>query len=591
MRRRVQSKKTTIIKKKLILIKKMIIVRKYGLLEPENWGDDCHEQLFLMNKFWNQLVEIDRADRAQYKDIIIADPDITKLEAELQTISDQVLNLSKEQKKLRASKRSKNVDDGLLVEHIKILREQERTIKTELKAKRIIVREASKPELEALNNKRKYAVKLARQQSGLWWGNYNAVCESYENARGKAIKIGVDLRFKRFDGSGRFVNQIQGGMTVTDFMNSNHTVACIYPLPIAINDRQGKARARLNITAFTGADEAGKHYRRLLSFPIILHRPLPEIENGQPVRIKTISINKKRISAGHFTWSVTITATVDADITAHTSTIAAGINLGWKREGQSLRVASYYDTNGNTGHYRLPAKWAAAIDYVESLRGDIDEVTNEIFNTLKIQTESELLKQAKHPHTGLIYRYAREINCKPALQAHTITKADVLKSIALLPALEALPCYLAWSRYKEREFSSLHTRLLNQRKDYYRNIAADLADKYSVITLDNADYAKMARLESRSGEENELLKIARTNRFRVSPSELRLTIEQAVLKRGGKVERINQQNECANCGRPDKQESIIWKCAHCGAVYDQDENMAKLLIRNYLPTPLIQSTV
>ena len=41
-----------------------IIVRQYGLLAPLNWDQDCQEQLWLQNKFWNRLVEIE----AQYQE-------------------------------------------------------------------------------------------------------------------------------------------------------------------------------------------------------------------------------------------------------------------------------------------------------------------------------------------------------------------------------------------------------------------------------------------------------------------------------------------------------------------------------------------
>jgi len=623
----------------------MIIVRNYGLLPPDNWGDDCHEQLFMMSKFWNQLVEIDHADRERYRAILTEDPEVATLEVRLFETSEQLLSLSTERKKLRSSARSKNVDDGLLVERIKILRETEKSIKAQLKLSRAAKREASKPALDALNEAHKATVKQARKTCGLFWSNYNAVLESYQAARTKAMKIGVDLRFRRFDGSGRFVNQVQGGIDVSEFMHGTYSMAGIDPELFPVLGRSGKDRPRLHITAFTGHDAEGKHFRRTLSFPVILHRPIPEEVNGYPVRIKTLTVSKKRVSAGHFDWSLTsstnlksvdsqvqpfmperddseshltspqpgvnpdevkirsnsvpnklsivqnafiyrltITATTDGEAIANASPVAAGVNLGWKREGQALRVATIYDSNGDSEHFRLPATWTTAMDYAESLRGDIDEVTNLMFTALLAQNiESELLTKAKRPHPALINRFAREAEIRPMLQAHIITKELVIESIAMLPALNALPCYLAWSRYKEREFSGLRTRLLGQRKDLYRNIAATLASRYSVIAIDNADYAKMARLESRGGEENDLLKIARTNRFRVSPSELRLSIEQAIAKSGGVVERVGQQNECANCGRPDKQDTIIWKCGHCGAVYDQDENMAKLLIRGYLP--------
>jgi ribosomal protein L37AE/L43A len=569
----------------------MVIVRNYGLLEPDNWDQDCQEQLFLMNKFWNQLVEIDRSDRAKYREIIAEDSSVSELETELNSVSEEIAKFSAERKKLRAAKRSKNVDDGLIVERIKALREREKQIRAELKILRADARLEAKPALEALNSARKDAVKQARNASGLWWGNYNAVAESYEQARAKAMKIGVDLRFRRFDGSGRFVNQIQGGVSVSEFMAGNHTVAWIDRSERSVGNRAGKPRPRLFITVYTGRDDEGKMFRRTLSFPIVLHREMPETVNGLPVTIKTLQVTRRRIGFGKFEWSVTITATTDAEVAQHEGTVAAGINLGWKKEGDSLRVATTYDTRGNHEHYRLPAQWMASMDYAESLRGDIDEATNEMFATLLSEhSDSELLSKASRPHYRLIARFAAEREIRPMRNAHLISKRNIMESISTLTAIEALPCYLAWAAAKEREFTGLRTRLLNQRKDIYRNIAVDIAKRYAVIALDNADYAKMARLELANGKENELAQVARANRFRAAPSELRLMIEQAASKHGCKIERVTQQNECASCGRPDKQDTIIWKCGHCGAIYDQDVNLAKVMIRAHLPDDFERSS-
>ncbi len=570
----------------------MVIVRNYGLLAPDNWGDDCQEQLFLMNKFWNQLVEIDRADRAKYREIVAQDAGVSWLESNLAETSAQIIALSAERKKLRAAKRSKNVDDSLLAERIKTLRESERAIKSDLKELRSASRLAHKPALDALNELRKDAVKQARNSSGLWWGNYNAVAESYEQARAKAMKIGVNLRFHRFDGSGRFVNQIQGGVGVSDFMAGNHTVAWIDHEPKPIKGRDGIDRQRLHVTVYTGFDENGNRYRRTLSFPIVVHRAFPELIDGRPVTIKTLQVMRKRVGFGKFEWSATITATTDAEVMPHRGTIAAGINIGWKREGQSLRVATVADTAGTIEHFRIPAKWQADMDCVELLRADIDDATNAMFSALlSAQPDSELLNRAKRPHYGLIAKFAHESGIRPMQNAHTLSKSRVLESIAKLPAIDSLPCYLAWARCKEREFVGMKGRLLKQRKNIYRNIADKISKNYSVVTMDNADYAKMARLELANGSENELIQVARANRFRASPSELRLSIEQAVGKRGGQVERVNQRNECADCGRPDRQEAIIWECGNCGAMYDQDENMARLLIRAHLPDDVERSSV
>src|SRR2546426_945321 len=48
----------------------MIVVRQYGLLPPTDWGEDCHEQLFLMNRLWNRLVEIEQEHIKEYRQLM-----------------------------------------------------------------------------------------------------------------------------------------------------------------------------------------------------------------------------------------------------------------------------------------------------------------------------------------------------------------------------------------------------------------------------------------------------------------------------------------------------------------------------------------
>jgi hypothetical protein len=48
-------------------------------------------------------------------------------------------------------------------------------------------RDKLKPKIEALNAARFAEVKAARNASGLWWGNYNAVCASPAAAEFKML--------------------------------------------------------------------------------------------------------------------------------------------------------------------------------------------------------------------------------------------------------------------------------------------------------------------------------------------------------------------------------------------------------------------
>jgi putative transposase len=60
---------------------KEVIVRQYGLRPPLDWDDDAHEVLWLQNRLWNTLVEIDHEHNAQYRALIDGDPDVAPIRA------------------------------------------------------------------------------------------------------------------------------------------------------------------------------------------------------------------------------------------------------------------------------------------------------------------------------------------------------------------------------------------------------------------------------------------------------------------------------------------------------------------------------
>jgi hypothetical protein len=43
-----------------------LLIRKYALGEPLDWAQDCEDELFLMNRLWNRLVEIEQESRTQF---------------------------------------------------------------------------------------------------------------------------------------------------------------------------------------------------------------------------------------------------------------------------------------------------------------------------------------------------------------------------------------------------------------------------------------------------------------------------------------------------------------------------------------------
>src|SRR5262245_5931450 len=104
-----------------------IVIRKYGLLDPLDWGPDCHEHLLRQSRLWNRLVAIER----------------------------------------------------------RIQERREQSCRTD--AEHAV-------QLARIESERKAWVKKACHESGLWWGNYNAVYRAYERARTRALRTGAQLR-------------------------------------------------------------------------------------------------------------------------------------------------------------------------------------------------------------------------------------------------------------------------------------------------------------------------------------------------------------------------------------------------------------
>ncbi|MDC4228295.1 MAG: hypothetical protein MPW17_22750 (plasmid) [Candidatus Manganitrophus sp.] len=84
-----------------------VIVRQYGLLDPLDWSEDCQEQLFLQNKFWNRLVEIERAQRAAYREIISRDPEVGPLTLKIDELKTQKEEAIRNRKRMRHAARSR----------------------------------------------------------------------------------------------------------------------------------------------------------------------------------------------------------------------------------------------------------------------------------------------------------------------------------------------------------------------------------------------------------------------------------------------------------------------------------------------------
>jgi hypothetical protein len=569
-------------------------VRQYGLLGPNDWGEDVLGELWRENRLWNRLVEIEHDHREKYRALMAELPEIAPLEKELAEVSEKVSEAVAARKAKRKKARARlatEVEDEIIREG----RARAKELRATLKERRRAARDEMKPALKALEAERREAVKHARQpaQSGLYWGNYNAVVGSYDTARVRAMKENAMLKFHHFDGSGRLTVQIQGGMSPEELFAGKHSQLAVAPVdPRAWTssvrgERRRLARTELRFLAFTYRDENGKAHKRYLTCPMVMHRPIPE--DGI---IKAAVIARRRVGS-KFRWSVSFTVSVPkADAPArHARAPRAAINFGWRQTPRGLRVALLVDESGAKREVLLPAVMARRLERVEVLRSARDQAVNELWPGLR--TALSGVDRAAMPEAfgEAIERLLRA----PKVGSRALAKLWIVWQ---REAREVEPEWFArLSRWrgedKKRwdEAVNLSRKLSARRTDIYRNAALDLCRDYSEIIVGDTDFRALAR---RRDVGEDLPQSARHGRVLAAPGELRKWLALQSEKTGTQITVMKSRDMtlvCNACGHKQNVEEgrnrpsmLHWQCGHCSEQWDQDENHAKNLLAEHQET-------
>jgi hypothetical protein len=443
-------------------------------------------------------------------------------------------------------------------------------------------RAKAKSVLDALEAERKAAVKLARQprQSGLYWGNYNAVCASYDTARTKILKSGGELHFRHHDGSGRLVNQIQGGVSVEDLFANAKSQASIAERKLqprtAKNGKPiGPGNACYTLTMTVYRTSRTSEGNRTVTWPMVMHRPLPD-----GAVIQEVHVHRRRIEA-RWVWTATFLCRIPtAEVAAHTGRVTA-VDLGWRKTNAGLRVATIMRAGSDEREYMvLPNDVLEALERPERIRGHRDAALN-VFDARaflgridwacappELQAVEDRLRKAPKIST------ARLASLAIAWRRHLDYRPD------------DFGCLETWRKRDKHLWTyecNLRDQAQKRRLDFYRHAAARIVDGASVIVMKEFDLAQVARTE---GRDNPLYAAARHQRQMAAVHTLRTWIETYTTRRGIRIHKHRgvSTRQCSECGErfdPPKPEELIHTCTHCGHASDQDVQACRNMIATY----------
>lgn len=137
-------------------------------------------------------------------------------------------------------------------------------------------------------------------------------------------------------------------------------------------------------------------------------------------------------------------------------------------------------------------------------------------------------------------------------------------------------------RAKQREkVALLHAGVVHQRDDFQWKLAGNLANKFSLIAVEDLHVKNMVRNRH----------LAKSISDAAWSSFVRTKLEHAVVKTGSRLVRVDARNTtktCSACGwiwESMTLENRVFRCEKCGLVLDRDVNAARNILRVGRDTP------
>lgn len=430
---------------------------------------------------------------------------------------------------------------------------------------------------------RRGAREIASQTWGLYWGTYQLV-EEAEQASRRSTPLYEDTRWPPWKGEGSVSVQIMKGMSSSELAQDTQTQVEYVP-----DAKRGEEFGTLRL-------RIGSAGRRPIwaEWPVRLHRPLPS-----GCSIKRVTVHRRLggartsnpRSGRRERWEVQFILEMRLGAPSCGSGVV-GVDLGWRRIGEELRVCAFADEQGRTGELRLSARLIGGYRRVESLRKIRDDMRNHALAlVVGLRGEADVppwfKKATEHAHAW----------CNPKRIPMLLRDWQVTESGEAWPmgalAFAWLSYWLERDRHLWQWESDQSRKNQNCKRKVYENFASSLAKQYETIVLEELDLRVFAIKPSKDAlvgpdgrKESQQEEKARAWRHLAGTYQLRLALENAALVRGGSVCRVpavNTTRTCSVCGlvvRRDFGGSVAWTC-DCGVVHDQDKNAGTNLCERF----------
>lgn len=458
------------------------IIYSYGLKQPIDWSPQLEDQLYLQNRLWNRLVEIERAHGTKLGEASKGSPQVLELRASIEVARAERDQLRDERDQTRIRTRSRPAVARL----DEAIERKSALITTQVERLRDLARPLDgrvKERISALQAERRAAIAKARNEAGLWTTNSRAIVLEFERAC-KRLKGQPQPPSRRdFRGEGRFVNLLANSTRAPDITAGQCSGVVVDAVQEGAFDapsrgeRSRRQRTHLSITAFV---QSGK--RRMLRFPMMLHRPLPA-----NALIRRVDVERRRKGArwewmAHFHCDLPESPRKPPSNAAAASKVAIVVQS--VRGEKGLRVATAMDAGLQPEHCWIPGQWLEDVQYLTRRREMLRQLLSAPRRVLSSMDWTDAPRVLREKVGGLNL----EALSSARLARIVLTWREQCPdwNPLVLKSLER------WRKRDKRwleECAHLEGKLFERIRDHLRRWANAMASKFDALVISAADPA------------------------------------------------------------------------------------------------------
>ena len=554
-----------------------ILAYAYGCGWTESPIDNEYvtQEVAKQREFWNRLLDIQLGIDSEIKSQMVKDvPELKKIYKTSELLSQKIARLCEDRRTIRREVK-KLTTTPELDEQIKTtnreLYEQKKTgwdLEKKWRKKNIKAKKEDKNKfLDTIKDKRNSLFKEARQNSGLYWANYNRVLQDFMTALAYTRKKGRSLHKIEPDESGILTLQVQKtetgvGGTFEELLNGKFSPFFIAPVDPIAYTLGSRPRSRACQTRFDFRVDKDNH---IFSSFVWLHRPIPD-----DCRIKAIQLVWKRAGTKLNTKLIFSCAFPKVPI-KHPSKKKVGVNFGWRLVDDQLLVATCVDSDGKIERIYLSDVWMRRMDYIDQLTSKLDVRLGSIAEKIQKSRLPECIKELVNYWNPKIPVKTLDVEAiKDSLEDYFANKRYSKNQL-----YDELILWLEWDERRRNERDNLRVKVLRNRKEIYRIVSKRLAEQYSVMCIGDLDLSRLARLKNAGDANNQ--------RVRANVHGLKDSLIHACNKAGAESILVSDNYTQIHCDCSEKitatnHINILLHCDHCDVDFDQDINAASNLL-------------